>query len=96
MEIIYCCGICGANHGTAEKALECEALGFHPLYKITDKALYQGDVATITDRSIVPRMHTFIYRFRMLPEDNPGAIIFICGFRREDELSPLPHLQVCA
>ncbi len=93
MNIIYQCDLCKANYDTAEEALKCEAQGFHPFYEIGGKAIYQGAIVTINARQIVQARHSFIYRFSMLAEDNPGATISICGWQREDELSTSSSLQ---
>lgn len=76
-------------HATMEKAEACEAEGNNPEYQVGDKVLYDGVVVEITARSIVPQIHSFIYRWTMRREDNPGKAIFAGGWEDEKEFSPL-------
>ena len=89
VEEIFICKKCKAHFADKKEALKCAAQPAKPKFEIGQKCLYGKNIVIITDREIVPRIHTFIYMFEMTREDNPDSILSACGWRDESKLKPL-------
>ena len=89
MKTVYECEICEAQYSRPEEALNCENKICKPLYNVGQKVSYAGYVAIITECEVVPGIHVFLYKFTILPENNPGKPSLACGWKAEEDLRPI-------